>query len=105
MTDIKPSRQQISLTKMPESGKLMLFSDQQEDNFKKSQSIITASSFVRLGMRKADFKDCSFTQSNFEDFVPIKNALVLRFETSAYLVRCLLGRYFCLCRLVIDPLR
>ncbi len=52
---------------MPESGKLLLFSDQQQDNFEKSQSSIIASSFIRLGMKEAVIKDCSFTQSNFED--------------------------------------
>jgi uncharacterized protein YjbI with pentapeptide repeats len=67
MTDKQPSRQQTSLAMMPESGKLLLFSDQQQDNFKKSQATITASSFIRLGMKEAVFKDCSFTQSNFED--------------------------------------
>lgn len=67
MIDIQPSRQQTALAMMPESGKLLLFSDQQQDNFEKSQSIITASSFIRLGMKEAVFKDCSFTQSNFED--------------------------------------
>ena len=67
MIDIQPSRQQTALAMMPESGKLLLFSDQQQDNFKRSQSIITASSFIRLGMKEAFFKDCSFTQSNFED--------------------------------------
>ncbi len=49
MTDKQSSRQQTSLAMMPESGKLLLFSDQQQDNFKKSQATITASSFIRLG--------------------------------------------------------
>lgn len=66
-TDIQHSRQQTALAMMPESGNLLLFSDQQQDNFEKSQSTITASSFIRLGMKEAVFKDCSFTQSNFED--------------------------------------
>jgi hypothetical protein len=67
MSDIQPSRQKTALARMPESGKLLLFSDQQHDNFEKSRSTITASSFIRLGMKEAVLKDCSFTQSNFED--------------------------------------
>lgn len=67
MSDIQPSRQKTALAMMPASGKLLLFSDEQQYNFKKSQSTITASSFIRLGMKEAVLKDCSFTQSNFED--------------------------------------
>lgn len=67
MSDIQPSRQKTALAMMPESGKLLLFSDQQQDHFEKLQSTITPSSFIRLGMKEAVLKDCSFTQSNFED--------------------------------------
>ncbi len=67
MSDTHYSRQKTALAMMPESGNLLLFSDQQQDNFESSKSIITASSFIRLGLKEAVFKDCSFTQSNFED--------------------------------------
>ena len=67
MNDTQPSRQKTAIAMMPESGKLLLFSDEQQDNFEKSQSTIAVSSFIRLGMKQAVFKDCSFTQSNFED--------------------------------------
>lgn len=67
MTNIQLSRTPLAITKIPQKGDLLLFSDQQQDRIKITGSTITASSFIRLGMKEAIFKDCSFTQSNFED--------------------------------------
>ncbi len=67
MPNSQSTRKQSSLSSMPASGQLFLFSDQQQDRMKIAGVNICASSFMRLGLKEADVKDCSFTQSNFED--------------------------------------
>lgn len=67
MPDSQFLRKPMEVSSMPESGHLLLFSDQQPDNLKIADKNITASSFIRLGMKEAVIKDSSFTQSNFED--------------------------------------
>jgi hypothetical protein len=85
MSDTQLSRQKTSLEFMPESGNLLLFSDQLQDNFEKSKANITASSFIRLGMKESVFQDCSFTQSNFGDSY-FRNAVFrnVRFTGSSF---------------------
>lgn len=60
-------RTPADIANLPKSGSLLLLSDQQKDNVKISDVNISASSFVRIGMKGAEIKDSSFTQSNFED--------------------------------------
>lgn len=67
MPDIQSSRKPVEIQKIPKEGNLLLLSDQQQDNIKISDVNISASSFIRLGMKGAVIKDCAFTQSNFED--------------------------------------
>ncbi len=67
MTKSNLFRKPVNLANLPDTGHLLLLSDQQQDNVKLSGVNISASSFIRLGMKDAEIKDCSFTQSNFED--------------------------------------
>lgn len=60
-------RKAANIASLPKSGCLLLLSDQQHDNVEISDVNISASSFVRLGMKGAKIKDTWFTQSNFED--------------------------------------
>jgi hypothetical protein len=67
MTKNNLLRKPVNLASLPDTGHLLLLSDQQQDNMKISGVNISTSSFIRLGMKEAIIKDCSFTQSNFED--------------------------------------
>lgn len=67
MTKSNLLRKPVNITSLPDTGHLLLLSDQQQDDMKISGVNISASSFIRLGMKEAIIKDCSFTQSNFED--------------------------------------
>ncbi len=67
MPDIQLSRKPVEIQNIPNKGKLLLFSDQQQGKIRISDVNISASSFIRLGMKEEVIKDCAFTQSNFED--------------------------------------
>lgn len=60
-------RAPVKLASLPESGHLLIIADQQGDGLKISDKNISASSFVRLGMKETKISNSSFTQSNFED--------------------------------------
>jgi hypothetical protein len=60
-------RTPAEIQRIPKDGNLLLFSDQLQDNIKVSGVSISASSFIRLGMKEAVISDCAFTQSHFED--------------------------------------
>ena len=67
MPDLQFSRKPVALTEIPNAGNRLLFSDQLQDKLGISDVTISASSFIRLGMKEAVFSNCSLTQSNFED--------------------------------------
>jgi len=67
MTNNYSLRKPSLISNIPKSGSLFYFSDQQNDKIEITGSNISISSFVRLGMKEAVFKDCSFTKSSFED--------------------------------------
>jgi hypothetical protein len=64
MPDSQFLRKPMEVSSMPGSGHLLLFSDQQPDNLKIADKNITASSFIRLGMKEAVIKDSSFTRKD-----------------------------------------